>query len=76
MDNEAVVVATAHTAIGRAYKGSFNATRGADLAGHVVGAALARARIEGEGVDDVILGCGYPEGLTGTNIARHAALRA
>jgi acetyl-CoA C-acetyltransferase len=73
---DAVIVSTARTPIGRAYRGSLNATHGADLAAHAIGAALARAGVEAAAVEEVILGCGYPEGATGGNIARHAALRA
>ena len=73
---EAVIVSTARTPIGRAYRGSLNNTHGADLAAHAIGAALARAGVEPEAVEEVILGCGYPEGATGGNVARHAALRA
>ena len=73
---DAVIVSTARTPIGRAYRGSLNNTHGADLAGHAIGAALARAGVEPEAVEEVILGCGYPEGATGGNVARHAALRA
>jgi acetyl-CoA acetyltransferase family protein len=73
---EAVIVSTARTPIGRAYKGSLNATHGASLAGHVAGAAIARAGIEAAEIDDVILGCALQEGATGSNVARQAALRA
>ncbi|MFC7555407.1 hypothetical protein ACFQU7_29015 [Pseudoroseomonas wenyumeiae] len=73
---DAVIVSTARTPIGRAYRGSLNNTHGADLAAHAIGAALARAGVEPEAVEEVILGCGYPEGATGGNVARHAALRA
>ena len=58
------------------WKGSFNMTHGATLGGHVVKHALARAGIEAAEVDDVIMGCGTPEGATGANIARQIALRA
>ncbi|RKK02232.1 acetyl-CoA C-acyltransferase [Pseudoroseomonas wenyumeiae] len=73
---DAVIVSTARTPIGRAYRGSLNNTHGADLTAHAIGAALARAGVEPEAVEEVILGCGYPEGATGGNVARHAALRA
>ena len=73
---EAVIVSTARTPIGRAHRGSLNATHGADMAAHAVGAAMARAGIAPEDVEEVVLGCGYPEGATGGNVARHAALRA
>lgn len=74
--SDAVIVSTARTPIGRAYKGAFNATHGATLGGHVVQAAVARAGIDPAEVEDVIIGCGIPEGATGSNIARQIALRA
>ena len=73
---EAVVVSTARTPIGKAYRGAFNNTHGASMAGHVIKEAVKRATIEPEEVEDVILGCAMPEGATGGNIARQAALRA
>jgi acetyl-CoA C-acetyltransferase len=73
---DAVIVSTARTPIGRAHRGSLNNTHGADLAGHVIAAALARSGVDPAEVEEVILGCGYPEGATGGNVARHAALRA
>ena len=73
---EAAIVATARTPIGKAYRGAFNATHGAVLGGHVIARAVARAGIEPAEVEDVIMGCGLPEGATGNNIARQAALRA
>ena len=73
---DAVIVSTARTGIGRAYRGSLNNTHGATVAGHVIRAAVERARVEPGEVEDVILGCALPEGATGQNIARQAALRA
>ena len=73
---EAAVVAVARTPIGRAFRGAFNQTHGATLAGHVIKSALDRANVEGAEVEDVILGCGLPEGATGNNLGRVAALRA
>ncbi|MBV9720009.1 MAG: acetyl-CoA C-acyltransferase [Candidatus Eremiobacteraeota bacterium] len=73
---EAVIVAAARTPIGRAFRGAFNQTPGATLAGHVVKLAMERAGIDPAEVDDVIIGCGLPEGATGNNIGRTAALRA
>ena len=72
----AVLVSTARTPIGRAYRGTLNNTHGALLGGHVIRHALARAGIAPDAVEDVILGCGRPEGATGGNIARQAALAA
>jgi acetyl-CoA C-acetyltransferase len=73
---EAVIVSTARTPIGRAFRGAFNDTHGAVLAGHAVEHAVARAAIDPAEVEDVTMGCGLPEGATGNNIARLAAIRA
>jgi acetyl-CoA C-acetyltransferase len=73
---EAVIVSAARTPIGKAFRGAFNQTHGATLAGHVVKHAVERARLEPHEIDDVIMGCGLPEGATGHNIGRVAALRA
>jgi acetyl-CoA C-acetyltransferase len=73
---EAVIVSTARTPIGKAYRGAFNMTHGATMTGHVIAAAVERARLEQGEVEDVIIGCGFPEGTTGQNVARVAALRA
>ncbi len=73
---EAAIVSTARTPIGKAFRGAFNKTHGATLAGHAIAHAVARAGIEPGEVEDVILGCGLPEGATGHNIARLAAVRA
>ena len=73
---DALIVSTARTPLAKSWKGAFNMTHGATLGGHVVQAAIARAGIEAAEVEDVILGCGNPEGATGANIARQAALRA
>lgn len=73
---DAVIVSTARTPIGRAYKGKLNLTHGASLAGYVVGEAVSRAGIEPGEIDDVVLGCALQEGATGSNVARQAAIRA
>ncbi len=73
---EAVIVSVARTPIGRAYKGAFNNTGGVELASHAVRAAVARSGVDPAEVEDVVLGCAMPEGSTGHNIARQAALRA
>jgi acetyl-CoA C-acetyltransferase len=73
---DAVIVSTARTPIGRAYRGAFNMTHGADLGGHVVRNAVERSGVEPGEVEDVILGCALPERATGGNIARQAAIRA
>ena len=73
---EAVIVATARTPIGRAYRGAFNDTQAQTLAGHVVGEVVRRAGIDPAEVEDVILGAALQQGSTGYNIARQAAIRA
>ncbi|MDD2545101.1 MAG: acetyl-CoA C-acyltransferase [Burkholderiaceae bacterium] len=70
----AVIVSTARTPLAKSWKGSFNMTHGATLGGHAVRHALVRAGIEAAEVEDVILGCGFPEGATGLNIAHQAAV--
>jgi acetyl-CoA C-acetyltransferase len=73
---DAVIISTARTGIGRAFRGAFNRTHGATMGGHVIEHAVERARIEPGEVEDVIFGCGLPEGATGSNIARLSAVRA
>ena len=73
---EAVIVSTARTPIGKAFRGAFNLTHGAVLGGHVIKHAVERAKVDPGEVEDVVLGCGFPEGKTGHNIARQAAIRA
>ena len=73
--NEAVIVSTARTGLAKSWKGAFNMTHGATLGGHVLAAAVERARIESGEVEDVLVGCAFPEGATGGNIARQVALR-
>jgi acetyl-CoA C-acetyltransferase len=76
MAREAVIVSTARTPIGRAYRGAFNATPSPTLAGHVIAEAVRRARIEPGEVQDVILGCAQQQGVQVWNVARYAALAA
>jgi acetyl-CoA C-acetyltransferase len=73
---EAVIVSTARTPIGKAYRGAFNMTHGADLGGHVIRHAVERSGIDPGEVEDVIMGCALPERATGQNIARQSAIRA
>ncbi|TNE40430.1 MAG: acetyl-CoA C-acyltransferase [Alphaproteobacteria bacterium] len=73
---DAVIVSTARTPIGKAYRGAFNNTHGADLGGHVIKHAVERAGVDPAEVEDVIFGVANPEGATGGNIARQALLRA
>ena len=75
-DTDAVIVSTARTPLAKSWKGAFNMTHGATLGGHVVKAALDRAGVEPGEVEDVVMGCANPEGATGWNIARQAALMA
>ena len=72
---EAVIVSTARTPIGKAYRGAFNDTPSATLAGHAIEHAVARAGIEGGEIDDVIMGCAMQQGVQAVNIARQSALR-
>lgn len=73
---EAVIVSTARTPIGKAYRGAFNATAAPTLAGHVIDAAVSRAGIEGAEVDDVVMGCALQHGTAFMNIARQSLIRA
>ena len=72
----AVIVSTARTPIGRAYRGAFNDTQPQALAGHAIAQAVKRAGIDPAEVDDVIMGAALQQGAQGSNIARQAALRA
>lgn len=72
----AVIVSTARTPLTKSWKGALNMTHGATLGGHVIQHAIERAGIDAAEVEDVIMGCAFPEGATGGNIARQAALRA
>ena len=67
---EAVIVSTARTPLGKSWRGAFNLTHGAVLGGHVVRAAIDRAKLDPGEIEDVMIGCGLPEGATGSNIAR------
>jgi acetyl-CoA C-acetyltransferase len=73
---QAVIVSTARTPLAKSWKGAFNMTHGATLGGHVVQAAVERAGLDPGAVEDVLMGCANPEGATGWNIARQAALMA
>lgn len=73
---EAAIVSAARTPIGRAFRGAFNQTHGATMAGHVIQHAVQRAGVDPSEVEDVVLGVGLPEGATGHNLGRVAALRA
>src|SRR6266436_6424825 len=73
---EAVIVSTARTPLCKSWRGALNMTHGAKMGGHVVKHAIGRAGIDARELDDVIMGCAYPEGATGWNIARQIGLRA
>jgi acetyl-CoA C-acetyltransferase len=73
---EAVIVSTARTPIGRAYRGAFNNTEAPTLGGHAVRHAVERAGIDAAEVEDVVMGCAMPQGTQGLNIARQIALMA
>ena len=73
---DAVIVSTARTGLAKSFRGGFNNTHGAAMAGHAVKHAIQRAKIEPGDVEDVIMGCGLPEGATGQNIGRLAAIWA
>ncbi|KUN92537.1 acetyl-CoA C-acyltransferase [Streptomyces caeruleatus] len=73
---EAVIVSTARTPIGKAYRGAYNDTQGQELAAHAIMHAVRRAGLHRADVEDVILGCAMQQGSTGMNVARQATLRA
>jgi len=73
---EAVIVSTARTPIGKAYRGAFNDTQAQTLGGHAIANALERAKVEGGEVDDVVMGAALQQGSEGGNVARQALLRA
>src|SRR5688572_14190012 len=73
---DAVIVSAARTPLAKSWRGSFNMTHGATLGGHVVKAAVERAGIDGGEIEDLLMGCAFPEGADGSNIARQIVLRA
>jgi len=73
---EAVIVSTARTPIGKAFRGAFNNTQGQALAGHAIEHAVKRAGIDPGEIEDVVFGAALQQGSTGGNVARQAALRA
>jgi len=76
MTKEAVIVSTARTPIGRAYRGAFNDTDAPTLGGHVIAEAVRRAGIDPAEVDDVVMGCAMQQGSSGFNIGRTAGVAA
>jgi acetyl-CoA C-acetyltransferase len=73
---EAVIVSTARTPIGRAYRGAFNDTQAQTLGGHAIEHAVKRAGVDTSEIDDVVMGAAMQQGSTYMNVARQAALRA
>jgi len=76
MADDVVIVSTARTPIGKAYRGAFNDTYGATLGAHSIRAALQRSGVDAAEIEDVIMGCAMPEGTDGMNLARRALLTA
>jgi acetyl-CoA acetyltransferase len=73
---EALIVSTARTPLTKAHRGEFNITSGPTLAAFAVRAAVERSKLDPALIEDAILGCGYPEGTTGRNVARQTIVRA
>ncbi|HYP82610.1 acetyl-CoA C-acyltransferase [Variovorax sp.] len=73
---QAVIVSTARTPLTKSHRGELNITSGPTLASFAVRAAVDRAGIDPALIEDAILGCGYPEGITGRNVARQAIIRS
>ena len=73
---QAVIVSTARTGLAKSYRGAFNETHGARMGGHVVEHAVSRSGLDPALIEDCFMGCGYPEGWTGQNIARQSVIRA
>src|SRR6266702_2124266 len=73
---DAVIVSTARTGLAKSWRGAFNMTHGATMGGHVVSHAIQRAKLDPAEVEDVLIGCAFPEGATGFNLARQIALRS
>ena len=76
MTRDVAVIAYCRTGIAKAQRGALNNTHGIPLAAHVLRHAVERARIDAAEIEDVVVGCGLPEGATGHNVARNAALEA
>ncbi len=73
---DAVILSTARTGIGKAFRGSLNLSHGTALAGHAIKHAVERSKVDPKEIEDCVLGCGLPEGAAGHNVARNAAVRA
>jgi acetyl-CoA C-acetyltransferase len=72
----AVIVSYARTGLAKSGRGGFNDTHGATMTGHAIKHAVARSKLDPAEIEDVVIGCGAPEGATGTNIARLSLIRA
>jgi acetyl-CoA C-acetyltransferase len=73
---EAVIVSTARTGLAKSMRGGFNMTHGAAMGGHAVKHAIAKSGLDPKEIEDVYMGCAQPEGATGMNVARNAAIWA
>src|SRR6201982_2582823 len=73
---EAVIILTARTPIGKAFRGALNNTEGPTMAGHVIGEAVRRAKVDSGEVEDVVMGCAMQQGTTAMNVARKGPIRA
>jgi len=76
MSKEAVIVSSARTGLAKSGRGGFNITHGATMGGHVIKSVIERAGVDPGEIEDVVMGCGWPEGATGNNIARLSAMSA
>ena len=76
MTTEAVIISTARTGVGKAYRGALNNTDGPTMAGHVIAEAVKRAGIAPGEVEDVVMGCAMQQGTMVMNVARKGAIRA
>ncbi len=73
---QAVIVSAARTGLAKSFRGSFNQTHGATMGGHAVKVAVERSGLDPSEIEDCVIGCGLPEGETGSNIGRQIAIRA
>ena len=73
---QVVIDSAARTGLAKSFRGSYNITHGATMGGHAVSAAVESAGLDPNTIEDCIIGCGFPEGATGQNIARQIAIRA
>src|ERR1700694_4680283 len=76
MTTEAVIVSTARTGVGKAYRGALNNTEGPTMAGHVIAEAVRRANVAPGEIEDVVMGCAMQQGTMVMNVARNGAMRA